>query len=319
MKLALASTSILSSLGADGKAPEWIMLFPAGAISAQDGRQWVNDDPAAIVSSSLGAGVDLPVDWEHAADHKAPLGEQAPAAGWIDQLEDRAGALWAHVTWTDAGRASIETKSYRYVSPSFMHDTAGHVRRLLGAGLVNRPAITSLPALAGAETTESTMDKAVLEALGLTVGATAIDAVTVISKLRGDLHVATAAAQQPDPSKFVPKADLELALARASSAETKLAEGAAAEAETKAVAAVDAAIAAGKVAPVSRDHYLALAREKPETVDALFGSLPPLGLAKTTEAGKEPPVNASKLTAEQKAVCALTGQSEENFLKALAS
>ncbi|WP_336800650.1 phage protease [Kaistia sp. MMO-174] len=316
MKLATASTTILSSLCADGKAPEWIMLFPAGLITAQDGRQWVNDDPAQVADKSL-RGVDLPIDWEHAADHKAPKGEEAPAAAWIDQLEVRDGAVWAHVSWTDAGRASVESRSYRYVSPSFLHDAGGHVRRLLGAGLVNRPAITTLPALASGTTSDPDMEKALLDALGLAAGATAADAVMAIGKLRGDLQAATASVQQPDPTKFVPKADLELALARASAAETKLEDNAKAAAEAKATAAVDSAIAAGKIAPVSKDHYLALARERPTEVEALFATLPPLGLAQVSDKGGAPPVTVGQLTAEQKALCAQTGVSEADFLKAL--
>jgi phage I-like protein len=32
-------------------------------------------------------GVDLPIDWEHATELRAPQGERADAAGWLSRLE----------------------------------------------------------------------------------------------------------------------------------------------------------------------------------------------------------------------------------------
>ncbi len=81
-----------------GAPPEWLPLVPAGEFIGRDGRQWLNDNPDAIVEAHNRAAVDLPVDWEHATEHKAPIGEEAPAAGWISTLEIRDGAVWGQVT-----------------------------------------------------------------------------------------------------------------------------------------------------------------------------------------------------------------------------
>src|ERR1700682_3111858 len=79
-------------------------------------------------------------------------GRPAPAAGWIRELQVRAGALWGRVEWTVRAADSIVAREYRYVSPVFQFDPAtGSVTRLLRAGLTNNPNL-HLTAIAAAET-----------------------------------------------------------------------------------------------------------------------------------------------------------------------
>lgn len=319
---ARAASSILTEVAAppQGGAPDWVMLFPAGPdIVANDGRRWRIEDAAAVIAATKAkaGSLHLPIDWEHAGDHKAPKGELAPAAGWIEDFEVRDGAIFGRTAWTDEGRASIAGRSYRYLSPSFMHDKAGRVAWIVGAGLVNRPAI-DMPALASNQQQDNTpMDKALLAALGLPETATLEQAIAAAGKLKGDLTSAQAAS---DPTKFVPKADLDAALTRATAAEQKLAAQETAAGEAKAVALVDAAIAAAKVSPGSREHYLAIARKDLASVETLLGSLPALGIAGGEKAKGQPPVDGSTpLTVDEKAVAASLGISEADFIKARAA
>lgn len=48
------------------------------------------------IRASMAAG-KLPVDECHATDKAAPDGRQAPARGWIVQMEVRADGLWGRV------------------------------------------------------------------------------------------------------------------------------------------------------------------------------------------------------------------------------
>ena len=130
-------------------APEWVMLMPAGRLNARDGRRWRLTDADAVVNATRAgaAGLDLPIDFEHQTQLAAKNGQPAPAAGWIRQLQARAGALWAHVEWTARAAAMLKAREYRYLSPTFFHTRDGIVMRIEGAALTNAPAL-AMPALA---------------------------------------------------------------------------------------------------------------------------------------------------------------------------
>jgi phage I-like protein len=265
------------ALAAEGAAPEWIQIFPSGGeLHASDGRRWKLADPAAVVAASLAPGIDLAIDWEHAQDLKANKGEPAPAAAWVDDLQVRGDTIFAHLRWSDTGKRSVEAREYRYFSPSFIVDKAGKVLRLIGGALVNRPAFPQLPALSRTQPNEEDMDKQVLDALGLAEGATVAEVVGAINKQKSDLAMATARAESPSPEKFIPRADYDAALARATTAEQKLAEREKTEREAEITAAVDGAVKEGKIAPASKDHYLALCRKEGglDEFKKLVGTLP---------------------------------------------
>ena len=98
------------------------------------------------------------------------------------------------------------------------------------------------------------MLKEIAAALGLAEAATAPEIVTAIGALKSSTALN---AQQPDLAKFVPRADYELALNRAKSAEDKIAAAAKSAHESEVAAAIDGAVKGGKIAPASRDFYLA--------------------------------------------------------------
>ena len=131
----------LTALLAEGKAPEWVQLLPAGPkVMGRDGRWWLLSDPEGVAAASLSDRDRLPIDWEHSTEKKALYGEPAPAAGWITQMDVREGAIWGKVEWNDRGREMVEAKEYRYLSPVFNYELEGmEIVRLTSAGLTNSP------------------------------------------------------------------------------------------------------------------------------------------------------------------------------------
>lgn len=157
------------------------------------------------------------------------------------------------------------------------------------------------------------MDQRVLEALGLQLGATAADAVVAINALRAATDTAMNAARMPDPAQFVPRADYQLALNRINGFEA--AEQTRREAEI--VAAVDAAVVAGKVSPASRELHLAACRADGmlELFIATMEASPPIvGAVSTTPAPAA--AAAPALTAEELAVCRMFGTTPTAFAAA---
>jgi phage I-like protein len=200
--------------------PEWVQLFPKGpVITARDGRTWTLPDPHALVAAFTANQADLPFDINHATELKAPKGEDAPAQGWIKALEIRDGLVWARVEWNEAGRLVVLSKAYRYVSPGFLHTKDGKIVAVTSAALVTHPALV-MPALAQQQPNppENSMSLAIRLAAVLGLAATAtedqiVDAVSPTIALARDAR---------DPTKLVPAADLQAALARATAAEATI-------------------------------------------------------------------------------------------------
>lgn len=121
--------------------PDWIELIPAGpAIVGTDGRRWLNDTPDRIIAAFTARNTPMVVDYEHASEHRAPQGLDAPAAGWIDRLEVRVGSIWGHVEWTASARQRIEAREYRFISPVFTFEKASsRIAALQSAALTNQP------------------------------------------------------------------------------------------------------------------------------------------------------------------------------------
>jgi len=120
-------------------APGWIQLLPAGRnITGLDGREWLNDAPDRVARETR---IPLVVDFEHASEHRAPQGLDAPAAGWIERLEVRPdSSLWGQVEWTNRARQQIAEREYRYLSPTFLYAKENRrIVRLTSVGLTNQP------------------------------------------------------------------------------------------------------------------------------------------------------------------------------------
>lgn len=334
----------------DGEAvPQWVPLFPEPktdrTLPMRDGRSFKMSDPGAFAARFNADKHDVPFDLEHASEIKAPVGEPAPAVGWIQELQARPGeGVWARVKWNAEGERTIKAGEYRYNSPAFNVDKAtSEITQLVSAGLTNRPAMI-MPALARVED-ENTMDlKALLALLGLDAATTADDAMKKIGalKLSADeaaklteavaqvpelqaantrlkAELASALATVPGLDKFVPRADYDAALARVSTIEQSIAKQKTEAHNAEVASAITAACVSGKITPATKDFYTAtcstpegLAQFK-TFVQAAPVIAPPSGLEGQKPAGATEVALASELQKKIWDVCgvpeALRGKS----------
>lgn len=153
---------------ASAGVPEWVMIARTGA--------WLGHPTAPevvtpeLLRSALdyfrrhyGAhGADLVVDYHHASLTAPQTGGVAPAAGWVRQMELRAGGaeLWGRVLWTTEAARAVAARRYRYLSPVLRFNTPD---RLTGEpvpmtvhsiALTNTPFLTELKGLNEAGATE---------------------------------------------------------------------------------------------------------------------------------------------------------------------
>ncbi|MBV1702616.1 MAG: hypothetical protein KGQ46_12425 [Hyphomicrobiales bacterium] len=305
-------------MGSDASAaPSVIHLLPYGpTISGRDGRAWQLKNPKALVEAFNAQGHPEPIDWEHGQHIAASRGEAAPASGWIDRLELRDSGIWGHVTWTDKASAAICAREYRFISPAFSHDAAGNVTALLGAGLVNRPNL-DLTALNHQQETQS-MNQELLAKLGLPETATSAEVLAAIIALNARVATAehrVALNATPSLNDFVPRADYEVALNRATTLEAAAKAKADADLAQAIASAVDGAIAAGKVAPASRDYHVAACGVAGglDRFVAFAASAP--SLFTTVVHDDKSRTDATALNAEQKKVAAAMGISEASMLR----
>lgn len=121
-------------------APEWVQVLPSGPfIKGVDGRSWTMRDPKLIIEAFEQSNIPMVIDYEHGQELKAPKGEEAPAAGWIDKLEVRDGEIWARVDWTEKASKSINSREYRFLSPAFGFNSEKEIIYMSSVGLTNKP------------------------------------------------------------------------------------------------------------------------------------------------------------------------------------
>lgn len=256
--IALAGIALNFAEG-EASAPEWVQLTPAGQTwTGVDGRTWTGANAAALVGLFKAENQPLPIDFEHASEVKAKQGEAAPAIGWIEDVEAREGAVWARVAWNAAGSEAVTSRAYRYLSPVFWFDKSKRPVRLRSAGLTNQPNfyMAALNRAADPEEDDVSME-AICKALGLATDADEAAILGAINQRDADHQTALNAAQTPDLGKFVPRADYDAALNRATTAEASLVAKSEADRDAEISAAVDAAVAERKIAPASKEYHIA--------------------------------------------------------------
>lgn len=317
---------LLESIAQQEGVPLWVELLPPGPdITGRDGRRWVNDTPEAIVGAFEAHGADLPIDVEHASEIKGRAGEPAPAMGWIKALEIReGGGIWGLVEWTEQGRWMVSEKSYRYLSPVFLFEkggkTGGRILKLLSAGLTNQPNL-HLTALnrddrlsTHPKEADMALSTALCQALGLGIETSEGQAVAAITTLRGDLAAARTRADNPSLEKFVPRADYDAAINRATAAEARLTSIESQARDTAIESAITQALERGKITPASAEYHRAQCSTDGglERFTAFVEAAPviagPAGLE-----GAPAPGGAAGLSDEETAVCRMLNISEDEF------
>lgn len=288
--------SLFIALQASGQdIPSEIHLVPAGTFKGADGRgPYTVEDADALIRNSMAAG-KLAIDENHAIDLAAPMGQPAPARGWITDMHARADGIWGTVEWTPSGRALMAEKAYRGISPVIAHNKAGKILQVLRASLTNDPNLSGLKTL-HSKSPEISMDlmaqiRSMLQLDNDADDNAVIAAVQALSK-----QVSTQSQQKADTEAvriaLNAKAgeDLVAAIkalqAKAAEAdtlatsvqalETKVTTLQSAHARAEAEKVVDAAIGEGKPVKALRDHYITRHMKDPEGVKKEIDALPSL-------------------------------------------
>jgi len=305
---------------ADGEVPEWVPLIPAGDVKGRDGRSWKNNEPESILHSFDEFDQDLPIDIEHSTEHKAPKGEPAPAVGWIKELENRDGEIWGRADWNGTGKELVGEQAYRYVSPVIVYKpSSGTIVGLTSVAVTNRPnfRLSALNHQGGEQLQEeNVMLKALLAALALPENATEAEAVAKIGTLKSDLLSANNRAENPSLEKFVPRADYDTALNRATTAEQAVADIKKETMEADVEAALNQALEDGKITPATKEYHQAQCMQDGgmEKFKA-FCSAAPVVAKDSNLDGKDPEKDNKALNAQEKEICENLGLSEEEYLK----
>jgi phage I-like protein len=292
--------------------PDAIELIPAGpVVVGRDGRRWTFD--AASVDATLQAfnrrGIDLPIDWEHATQHRAPKGEEAPAAGWITALDARDGALWGVVSWNPRGGSQVLNREYRFVSPVFdFEPSSGRIVRLVSVGLTNTPNLT-LQALNQEQPMNLVLTAAVAAALGVAVDADEAAVLAAIDQFKTAMN-----RESSNLERYVPRGDYDQLMTRATNAEQRLQQISTDQHAAAVTAALDSALKARKIAPTSVEYHRAMCSDQAglERFRAFVGAAPVIAPDSGLDQGKPPAGTA--LNAEEAAVCTALGVSEADYI-----
>lgn len=175
---------------AEGKAPEWFLLFKKGVVELVGGVKALVDKSAFdhVAAWLKTRGNDVVIDYEH----QTLSGDRAPAAGWIPEIRwNPERGIEARCNWTDEAAAYIEKGEYRYFSPVFgVRQSDQRVVNLHSVALTNAPKTNHLnPILAklGSED-ERSSDMQFLEKLiaklGLAADATEEMVIEAIAKMQ---------------------------------------------------------------------------------------------------------------------------------------
>lgn len=263
------------------------------------------------------------------------------------------GLYAVDVRWTERATGLIEGEEYKYISPVFTYDKkTGAIKRLLNAALTNNPALDGMDAVAAsqyAQLINSTPDKETLKMeglmeqlrwlLNLPVTATAdeitaelqkaidqikaaaasaaslpgFDVVALIKTQAEQIATLTAAAANPDPSRFVAVSTMQALQNEVTALRNKITEREVDE-------VVKAAIAAGKILPAQEAWARAHALESMSSFVEYLGTVQPLAALTATQTGGNPPVGAAtgaQLDENQLAVCKSMGVDPADFAKTL--
>lgn len=315
--------------------PQWIQLLPAGEFRGRDGRgPYRNDTPDAVLAAFQAWGMPLPVDYDHQSEAAGQKAGPVPAAGWIEELEVRAGEIWGRVTWTEQAAQALQAREYRFISPVYdYHKASGRVLRIVSAGLTNSPNLylRAVASRQGAlivdklleelcqilnlpETATSEEVRGRVSALSAEIGTLRAAHATLAraAGLAEDAEVATvaqaierAAAAAPDPEKWIPRAEFD-----------RLAQSVTTLQGERTERLVRDAMSAGKVAPALEGWAREYASRDPEGFARYVAGAPVIG-APAEGLDRRPSSDSARALSEtERAVCRALGLEEDEFRRA---
>lgn len=300
---------------------------------------------------------EMVVDYEHQSMADPPV--EAPAAAWIDDVKVMDGGLFGHVReWLGRARTYLSAREYRYISPVFSllardrrsGETIGPA--LLSAGLTNVPHIDGLTplvnrtepdemptillatiaaALSLAETStedeilasidalkkrpEQELPDSVIEALHLENGASGETACSAIVALK----TAGQAAKERADNADVQVQQLQASISGAGTAAkgtVSVQEYAKLQGEHLKLQAKHQVMVDG-VAPAAQDLACSVYLQGQEQYAEYIKTAPRVDITRIHTPKHKPA--AGRLTAEQLAMCRMSGLTEEEYSEALAT
>jgi phage I-like protein len=149
----LALSALALPAAPAGSVPDWVHLMPKGPFAAYDGRgPWRYEDAAAVILESFAARPRIHIDLNHSTDTAAKMGFDAPAVGYVLEMEERDNGIWGRIDWTERGRAALSDREYWGISPVIRFDEKTKVVRAIArAALTNDPAVATLTPLSAKE------------------------------------------------------------------------------------------------------------------------------------------------------------------------
>ncbi len=279
----MEQATFFSALNSESStAPEWVELLPAAdaesMIVGRDGRQWLWDNEAqkSVLAQFRARDIDLVVDWNHSTQLSAAVnGGEAPAAGWVKDLEIRNGALWGMVEWTQRAAQQITERAYRFLSPVFDYaDKTLRIGRMATVGLTNTPNLN----------------------------------LTALNKEEAARQSSEAASQS------VPQSNYDALMQRALNAERALAARAAIAQSKEVDDAIHTALRAGKITPATAGFFRSTCSEAGGLERFRQFVAVAVELCGDSSLGRLPTSFRSSLNSEESAVARMLGQSEAEFL-----
>ena len=314
-------TALCFELPEDGTIPEWVPLIPVGDVIGRDGRKWQNN-AEQVIAHTVATNREQPLDYEHSTELKAPKGEEAPAAGWFKEYRINNGHIEARLELNPRGLASVQNREYRYLSPVFQYDATGNIYDIRSAGLTNTPNLL-LPAL-NRELNQNHQEQSAMTyeelmallrtALNMEATADHNSVIATIKQKETDLQTARNAEAQPDLSKFVPVETHEVVLQRAMNAEQKLTDNLQTALNAQIDAAIEDAVAQGKIAPANKDFYRTACNSE-GGLDKFreFAKSAPVVAAPSELDGKKPGEHKTALNAEEQKIADAFGNTAEDL------
>lgn len=132
---------ICSTITEVGAAADRIDLMPLGEFRLNNRRGALPmriENAQQVLADSLARarGNELLIDFDHRSMAQQTL-RDSRAAGWITGLDVEGDRVMASVRWTPEGKAALQNRSFRFISPVFRNLPDGRVIGIDGAGLVN--------------------------------------------------------------------------------------------------------------------------------------------------------------------------------------
>lgn len=334
-------TTDVAALAEGGEPPHRIPLHPYGTFRG-NGKDFVFDETslAAIRAQQADRGVDWVLDWHHQTlQQEEGLRDDAPAAGWITDIEVENGWVYGVVSdWTPKAALAVVEKAYRFVSAVFRHSREGRVLYYHSFGLVNRPGThyqRMIGLSADTETVELELEppsgekeepmderlKALLTALGLAEDATQEQTTEALSALQGRAALGDQTAEIAGLSEVADTAKNRGVLMALAQQGDNTAELASLTAELEEVRGdrterlVTQALSVGKITAPQKDYWLGQAKRDYAGAQAYLNSAPQVVPVESLADAVKPDTQTAKLEQGQEDINKLLGVDVEAFKK----